>query len=344
MEPNNSVSNPESTSVSTPPVQPPSVNAKLIGPIELVSSSWKLFRAHWKLLISIVILPSAITTVAQLLFNTGYPAFVILGLILIVVAILLGIVMQPAAISAIHRLSVETGAQLTVKGQYKIGFTYFWSIVLLIILQVFIMIGSFALLIIPGIIVSTYVGMYILARVLDDKRGFAAFSESFSLVKGRWWKVIGRLLFMGLVFAVFALVVSGLGYILNLISGFGPKSEGAIAVSLLASLVSNAILGPLALVYIYKLYVSLKSTRLSGVSTAMFKKWLVAFLVIGIVALVAALAILPAIVLTSLGSAREKAAEAYANAMAQQAEVERLVQESIGTTSPVQGNGSGTGN
>ena len=56
----------------------------------------------------------------------------------------------------------------------------------------------------------------------------------------------------------------------------------AAIVSLVGNLVLGAFTGPLALIYIYKLYGSLKATRGDEAPTAGFKKWLIAFLIIGL--------------------------------------------------------------
>lgn len=313
--------------VSAPQTTSSAGNTNLTGPVELLSSSWKFFRIHWKILVSIVILPSIISFVAQTLLITsaGNPIAAILSFILIVVAIVLGIVMQPAAINAIHRLTTESGTLLTLKGQYKIGLTYFWSIVFLIILQVFITLGSFVLFVIPAIILSVYTGMYVFTRIIDGKRGFSAFTENYSLVKGRWWKVLGRLLFMILVYIVASLIMIGVVFILNLIFGFDSKSEGGTIISTFVSMLPSAFLGPLALVYLYRLYTSLKNTRVGEVSTGAFKKWLVAFLCIGIASVVIIFITIP-IVAVATGSAQMKALKAKQTSEAKILEIQRQIE------------------
>ncbi len=290
----------------------------ITGPVQLFSSSWKFFSMHWKILVSIIILPSLISYVGLLLIGTGAPGLILISFVLFIIAIILGIAMQPAAINTIKSLMLEPSAVLTLKGQYKIGFGYFWSIVFLIILQIFITMGAFVLFVIPAIVIGVYNGMYSLARVIDDKKGFAAFTESYSLVKGRWWGVLGRTFFIAVIYCIVSLVAAGLVFILDLILGVGAKSETHSLISSLVNLVVSGIFGPITLVYIYQLYISLKNTRVSNVSTTTFKHWLVAFICVGVIGGILIFASLPFVVLGSLNSARSKAIEASANAQAAQ--------------------------
>lgn len=303
---------PASASVSSAPLQ------NITGPIKLFSSSWNFFRTHWKILVSITILPSLISYIGITLVSTGLPGLAVLAFVLFVVEIILGIAMLPAAINTIKSLMLEPSAVLTLKGQYKIGFGYFWSIVFLIILQILITAGSFILFVIPAIVIGVYNGMYSLARVIDDKKGFAAFTESYSLVKGRWWSVFGRTLFIVVISIVAVLISAGLVFVIDLIFGIGAKSEAHNLISSLVNLVVSGIFGPITLVYIYQLYMSLKNTRVSNVSTATFKHWLVAFICVGVIGGILMFASLPFVVLNSLNSARSKAIEASANARAAQ--------------------------
>ncbi len=53
--------------------------------------------------------------------------------------------------------------------------------------------GGFILLLIPGIIFSIWFVFTLQARVLDQKKGTSALSQSKSLVAGNWWGVFGRI-------------------------------------------------------------------------------------------------------------------------------------------------------
>jgi hypothetical protein len=210
--------------------------------------------------------------------------FIIIAFLIFVSGIVFSIAMTPTIIDTFMKIDNGRGAGLKLWPEYTAGFKFFWVILGLGILQSLISIGSFVLLIIPGIIVSVFVGFYIFARIIDGKNGFSAFTESYSLVQGRWWKVFGRLFVAGLAYFVAAMVLLLIDFIIGLI--FGSKS--AITTILIAILpfAFTSVAVPLMLAYLFKMYGSLKATRLAPVATGTFKKWLIAFLVVGIIAVI----------------------------------------------------------
>lgn len=305
---------------------------KITGPAELLKNTWSFFAKHWKLLVAITIIPAVISLVAQLLFSIINPIVAILAILLIIVSVILSIVMQGAVIGSIDRYSKDPTASLTIKGQYAFGFRYFWSIIFIIILQIFIFAGSYALFVIPGIIISIYTSMYAMTLFVDNKRGFSAFTESFSVVKGRWWAVLGRFVILALVIIVVYAVVFGLLYLLGFLSGISAQSLTANIVYTVINLAIGAITGPFIAIYMYKMYESLKATR-AQVSTSSFKNWLVAFLSVGILATVVILLTLPLVVLSSLNAARMKAEQARVESQARMADIENMIENSnIDTT------------
>ncbi len=317
---------PTQTPVSQPiPTPSPAPTLVLTGPVELFSSSWKFFKQHAKTLIPIVILPSIISFIS-LLFITSGSGLAILGLILTIAAVIVSIAMQPAAVDAVQRLGADPAALLTVQGQYKTGFKYFWPLVLAIIIQLFVVLGSTVVFIIPGIIMSVYVSLYIFALIVDNKRGFAALIESYTLVKGRWWGVLGRMLFLALIYVVAAFVMVGITFLINTIFGFGSTSSGQGIVSSLLNLLMNAIMGPVTLIYVYKLYVSLKSTRRADTVPGAFKKWLIASICVGVLAVIT----LPIVG----GILAVRFAKSFSANMAQQQQIIDALSQQASTTIP----------
>jgi hypothetical protein len=217
---------------------------------------------------------------------TGNPVAFALLIICDIAGVLLTIVMPAAFVTAVQRLSADPNAPVGVGENYKRGFGFFWSLLFLAILQGFIFFGSAIFLIIPAIIISVFVSMSTFALVIDGKKGFAALTESFGLVSGRWWAVVGRILCLAVVYIIGALVSSGLGFIINALFGFGRNDAGGIVVSTILNLILSAVMVPLVWVYMYNLYLSLKNSRPAQAATSTFKKWLIAFLCIGIVVVI----------------------------------------------------------
>jgi hypothetical protein len=267
------------------PVQPQDLSAgTLLGPVNLFKTTWNFFKNYYKTIIPIFIIPSLIFVVAQISMLIGSGSSMILGFVLLIVGIILSIASGPAVTSTIHRLATEVGAVITLKDQYKFGFKIFWSVVLIAILQLFISFGSAILFVIPAIIVGVYLSMYMFTLVIDGKRGFESLTESFSLVKGRWWPVLGRFAFIAVAYLGCAIVIAILSFLIEIIFGIEDKSLSQIILNMILNLVLTSTAGSFMVVYSYNLYTNLKNTRIPNVYVADFKKWLIAFAVIGVIA------------------------------------------------------------
>ncbi len=266
---------------------------KITGPIELLSSSWIFLKKHWNVLVPVAILPSVITYIGNLILYNDSFLIKALGVFLSIFGAVLSIVMIPALVNTINNIKTEHSTHLPLKEVYKRNLKFFWWFILIAFINALIGLGSSVFLIIPAIIVSIYGCFYIYTFVLEDKKGFAAFTESYSLVYGRWWPVFGRVVFIGLVTFVLWIIV---GFVLGLIAGilgfdFGgmnsligevPNLKNGIFSGLI-NIIATSVYLPLSMIYTYQMYKTLKNHRVHNVSTEAFKKWIVAFMVIGII-------------------------------------------------------------
>ncbi len=280
MEPNQTV--PSSPSPIANNTNSSASSAVLESPSSLLKSSWAFFKTNWKILTLIVGLPTAVMTVGQLLTLTGNAVLIVIAVILSIAAAIFSVASSPAAIDTVRTIIKDPSIVITLKGQYKVGFGFFWAVVLVAILQGLVAFGSIVLFVIPGIIVSLYIGMSMFACVLDGKKGLSTLTESYSLVRNRWWAVLGRLVILGLVFIgiyiVYSIIVAGLMFLVNLIIG----SSAVVVATLITNLIINVVVSSFVMVYMYKLYSALKVTRQADVTTVAFRKWLIAFIVIGV--------------------------------------------------------------
>jgi hypothetical protein len=284
---------------------PAPVTGELDGPITLLKFGWNILTKHWKSVGWVIVLPTIVSSIGQLLAATLGGAGAILAIILFIVSIILMIASLPAAVQAVHRVTVDPATPVSLKSQYRFGFSYFWSFILAAIIAGVVGFGSFILFIIPGVIVSVYTMFYIYTLVIDGKKGFSALTESFALVRGRWWIVFGNILFLGLVSFIIRLILIGVQFLLAYIFGAGMATGTSVGFAIIAvviNLIGIAIISPIAAGYTYKLYSSLKATRAAEASTKTFKKWLVAFLVIGILGGIVFVISVPMIALMSARS------------------------------------------
>ena len=83
------------TLVSTPVPQSPQ---KLVGPVELLKSSWGVFKKGWKTFVPIVLLPTIVMYIGLFLFTIGSPMIDILAVIIVIFGGVYSIVMTPILI------------------------------------------------------------------------------------------------------------------------------------------------------------------------------------------------------------------------------------------------------
>lgn len=276
---------PNQSSLSSNPAPSQSPAGNVAGPSVLFKNAWDLYKRNWKTLSYLVGAPLLILYAGQFLNVTRMPSLEIMGLLLSICGLVMAIAMQGALADTISKFDSGQTA-IKVNDEYKFGFSIFWSMVFLAVLSFFFFLGSFVIFVIPAIVLGIYGGMYVYARVLDGKKGFSAFMESYSLVKGRWWGVFGRMLYIAAIYIVLAIVVGLVGRAIDLILGFSKGDAGTALVSIIASLFIGSFFVPVISAYTYKLYRSLQSTRPTLANTKAFKNWLITFLVIGIVAMV----------------------------------------------------------
>lgn len=268
-----------------PNTNPVSVQNNLQGPVTLLVSSWQFFKLHYKVIVPIIVLPGLFIVVGQIMAITKFPIAIIIAVILFFVGIILSIGSQPAAINAVNKMVTEN-PNINLVDQYKIGFKYFWAVVLLSILQFLIFSGSVIFFVIPAIIISIYLTFYIFVLVLENKKAYQSFTESYSLVFGRWFPVLGRLVFLAMIFLAGIIVFSGISFVIRIIFNVPELSLTESIISVILNFILNSIVGSFAVIYMYKLYQSLKLTRIPNVQAVTFRKWLIAFTVIGVIVII----------------------------------------------------------
>ncbi len=261
----------------------PLLTTSLKGPVELLRESWSVYRQTWKPLVGITILPPLLLVMGMVLTYVNSIPVILVGMIFVIAALVTFITMQGALIDAVRKADLDPTQHISIKAQYRIGLKLFGSFVLLLIIQSLANIGSLSLFVIPGIILIVYCAFYLFAFVIDGKKGFSAMVESFLLVRGRWWGVVGRGLVILLIYLVVSIIARGLGYIIVSAFSIIRGTDGYQATFSILSQLAAAVIGPLAVLYMYKLYQSLKETRTEGSTGSAFKKWLVAFMIIGFI-------------------------------------------------------------
>ena len=215
----------------------------------MLNKSWELYKDKFETLIGIaaipivanflILLPLVVGGVLSGAFLRGVgitnavKIMIAVPLALLAIAWVVLVTLWPA-VAMIYAVKEEIGFKKSFKKAWpKIG-SYFW-VNLLSGLAVTI---GMILLIIPGIIFAVWFVLANYALIVEGKKGSNALSRSKELVKGNWWSVFGRILFMGLI-----------GIVVGAVLG---------AVPLIGPLASNLLLTPFSIVYFFMLYKDLK--------------------------------------------------------------------------------------
>ena len=206
-------------------------------------------------------------------------AWILIGVVLIAISIFLFI----SKISLLKGISdTNKGQFVGVKDSYKKGFGLFWSFILISIMVSWSVLGASVLFIIPGIILSVYLSFTIYELIDKQKKGFQALLGSWALIKGYWWKFVGRSIMIGLRIFLIGLIYS-LAILIPMLILVIPGMVFHITALLVAGVSLGAIaffclffvfLTPLSMIAMFELYYSFCDVRASDkvVDEALNKK------------------------------------------------------------------------
>ena len=127
-------------------------------------------------------------------FLTYIPQFLTAG-VLLIIGSLFGMLVQFGFL----RVVIDPKADQSLTGMLSKGADRFWWTFLMnivvVLLLVLMLIPGYLLFIIPGVYLTVVFSWSILLVVVDYQGPLDALKESFQLVKGRWWKTFGTVLF-----------------------------------------------------------------------------------------------------------------------------------------------------
>lgn len=244
---------PSVSPVSPAPVAPAS--SALVPVSDLIKKSWQYYRAHFKKLISIALVPWLVLFIfglaSGIFFPQGSspsaatPLLILVGLVVLVIVLVAQFWESVALVFSLSPASENLGVKEIYLGSRPYLARYAWTAILAGVLTII----GLIFLIIPGLILAVWFCAAGYIVVNENISGWPALQASRAYVRGRWWPVFGRLAVM----VVIALVLSFIGNIIGSIGGNTGRQILNNVVSLLFA--------PFAVVYSYHLYQSLRQTR-----------------------------------------------------------------------------------
>lgn len=248
---------------------------KIIKVGELLKETFSDYGQSWQKFAYLLVIPLVLSFVMNLVsylfvaFGQGLNLWVtlILGLLAVIFFIaffVFYIFVYIAQFLLIKDLSVEVDFS-NLKEWLKRAKPYFWRIVAISIVYALVAVFGMILFLIPGIFFMVAYAFTVYAGIVEDLNFENSFGYSRKLVKGYWWAVFGRfvvgLLLLYLFVGLISLLFMPLNYLFSL---FLSASAATGLSSLLYNLVSifiGLLLGPLSIIYSYKIYTSLKGVK-----------------------------------------------------------------------------------
>lgn len=240
---------------------------KIIKSKDLIKESWQAYSKNLLKFIQVLIyglvgvLPFFGVLILALLYARifGYQASILVNGIMIFIFIVLAVISFYIAI--VYSIRSKVASILLIKNNYtsakenfeeaKPYFVKFLGVSLLIF--VLVVAWGFAL-IVPALIFAVYYNFAQYVLIDEGKRPFSAVERSYDLVKGYWWPVFGRLALIGFIGLVIYWIISL--PLNNMVEGEPLFMGYNFVVNIIW-----AILSPYFLIYVYKVYQSLKETN-----------------------------------------------------------------------------------
>lgn len=286
----------------------PTMNAehgsKLPGTVALIKEALAQYKRGFFKYIGILALPflcgaafSAAFIPLSSQFESGDTAIapVIFIALLYILMVIVGVITQAAFIFTI------TDESLNIKQALQKGAKNIFSFAWLSLSLALVIYGALLAFIIPGLILTipSTIAPFVWAK--EGKKGIKAFTRAGHLVKGYWWAVFGRFLVVWLILFV---PILGFGFLMETVE------EGAISYILLGAYYLIVLfLSPALTIFIAKVYEQLQARKPELTEEELKKKslWYRIFASLGVVLIVLGFAVIPFLLVTSLGKAREQA-------------------------------------
>ena len=285
----------------------------LPGAVSLLKQAWDIYRVRFATLIGITFIPvllwAAVFAVilggalGLAVFSTfvsmsGGPLGFLLPILLALTVLLAIIVIQFWSHVAVLIAIRDHGENLAITEAYRRGWKKIGAYAWVSLLVGVIVLGGLMLFFVPGVIFIVWFYTAVFVLIAEDVRGMDALLRARAYVKGRWWGVLWRLIFICIVTIAVTYIppaiVSGLGI---------PYADQALQVLL------GLVMGPLTTIYGFMLYRALSESAQTPIAPAT-RGQKATFITIGVVGFLLIPAILAGVVLGSLGTARERSRDA----------------------------------
>lgn len=250
---------------------------KIIATGDLIKESLADFRHNWQKFAYLLLIPLVISFlislgsyVATYFFDQAVWPWPLTALAIVLFVGFIAVIAVLYVLTYISEflllkdLSQEVSFR-NLREWYRRAKPYFWiSIGISLSYTLLAMLGVI-FLIIPGVIFSIFYCFAIYAVIYEGNKFEGAFGRSRELVRGYWWAVFGRFMAIGGLIYVLYLILGGLcggfAWLIALALQLQSSKELFQLMYDLLSIFIGLAIGPLTMIYTYKIFQSLKETK-----------------------------------------------------------------------------------
>jgi len=230
-------------------------NTNLSTPFKLLSQAFNLFTSRFSAIAGVVTPMLVVYIISQVLSfyargGKGSPAIVLSSALFSLVWLIVSIIGFIALVRTVN--AIIAGTTVQPESAYREGAKLISSVAVVGLMSAATGILGFFAFIIPGVLLSIYFTFAVPSVILDGKKGFDAILTSVHLVRGRWAKVFGYMLVVGI-----------FGFAVSLAAVFVSEvlfADFALLKAVVATAVSLLVVGPVSSLFQLLFFAELKKT------------------------------------------------------------------------------------
>jgi Membrane domain of glycerophosphoryl diester phosphodiesterase len=131
------------------------------------------------------------------------------ALVTAAISVIITAMLQAAILRAAAQATI--GDPVDPEESYRFGFKRLGSVILVSLLVGLAILGGLILLVIPGIIFAVLLCVSVPVLIVENRRGRAAMSRSWNLVKGHFWHALGVIFVAGIIVGIVSGIIGAIG-------------------------------------------------------------------------------------------------------------------------------------
>lgn len=260
----------------TPPVssvptvsQPSTTSEKLKNASTLLYEAWAHYKIRWSVFIRIqliafvaVVVPAVLVVVVGILLTPLPLSGLLFGLLLF--GLMVGVFTVVIwSILAFYFAIKDEGEQIGAKEAFRRSKSKLFPFMWVSFISSWVVLGGFFLLLIPGILFAVWFSLALWVLLQENERGMNALLKSKEYVRGRFWGVTWRIVFLQLIYLLFWAVTNFAPFLVFWLIGMpSPAIDiAANVISTIFSLIFYVVWTPVSVFYVYLLYQDAKRVR-----------------------------------------------------------------------------------